>query len=159
MKKALTITLVCSLIIGTTKLSCGQNISDTQKAKIEKEVDSAFHQMIKIAENVNYDLLNIGVDDSRNAGFIVNGQYFAQYDSLISNLKSRAQNLAKQSINVKKEKITVLADNIALLTAFGDSSVELTTGNAFNVRFYWSFVYVKENGAWKVIQSHQSGAR
>ena len=133
-------------------------MTNLQKSKIEKQVDSIFHTLVKAAENVDYDKISLGVDDRYNSGFIVNNSYFTKYDSLINILKANLRSGTKQSITIQNKKITVLSDNIVLLTASGDTNVELNTGQSFNVKFLWSFVYEKINNDWKVIQSHQSRA-
>jgi len=158
MKKKLTITLICLLSLGFIKQSDGQTITNLQKSKIEKQVDSIFHNMIKAAENLDYDKLSTGVNDRYNAGFITNGSYFTNYDSLVSTLKINIQDGARQSITIQREKITVLSDSIVLLTAYGDAKVELNSSQSFNIRFLWSFVYEKIDNNWKVVQSHQSRA-
>lgn len=158
MQKTLTISLICFLIIGFIEQSDGQDITSPQKSKIEKQIDSIFHTMIKAAENLDYDKLSAGVDDRYNAGFITNGSYFTKYDSLVNILKTNIQDGARQSITIQKEKITVLSDRVVLLTACGDTKVELNSGQTFNVKFLWSFVFEKINNDWKVIQSHQSRA-
>ncbi len=156
MKTILTILLITFLSFGFNEQSRGQCLSDMQKSKIEKQVDSIFHTMIKAAENVDYNKISLGVDDKYNAGFIVNGLFYAKYDSMITIFKSNLQSGTKQSIVIQNKKITVLSENIVLLTASGDSNVELPDGQIINVKFLWSFVYEKINNEWKVIQSHQS---
>ncbi len=151
--------LIGFLLIGLVESSDGQTISDQQKTKIEQQVDSLFHNNIVAAERLEYDRLSRGVDDIHEAGFIVNGTYFAKYDSLINSLKARSQRIVKQLITIQKEKITVLSDRIVLLTAFGDTKVEVNDGNTFTANFFWSFVYEKKGNDWKVIQSHQSRIR
>lgn len=99
--------------------------------------------MVKEAENLDYDKISSGVDDKYNAGFIVNNAYFAKYDDLITVLKTNLQTGTKQSITIQNKKITVLSDSIALLTASGDSKVELNREQTFNVKFLWSFVFWK----------------
>ncbi len=158
MKKSLTIILTYILITGFTQQSSGQILTDQQKSKIEKQVDSVFHEMIKAAEKLDYDKLSTGVDDNHHAGFIVNGAYFPKYDSLASLLKTNIRDGARQIITIQKEKISVLADNIALLNAAGFADVELSPSQTFSSKFLWSFVYEKIDGDWKVIQSHQSQA-
>ena len=158
MKRALTIILISFLLLGFNGQSKGQDLTNLQKLKIEKQVDSIFHTMIKAAENVDYDKISMGVDDKYNAGFIVNNSYYTKYDSLIDILKANLRNGTKQSISVQNKKITVLSDSIVLLTASGDTHVALSTGQSFNVNFLWSFVYERINNDWKVIQSHQSRA-
>jgi len=160
MKNAvITISLIGFLIVGFIRQVNGQSMTNQQRAKIEQQVDSTFHTMVKAGERLDYDLLSKGVDDKFHAGFIVNGTYYAQYDSLIATLKNRAQDGARQNITIQKQKISVLSERVVLLTAFGDSKVELTNGNSFTVRFFWSFVYQKENNQWRVIHSHQSISR
>ncbi|HEY4785397.1 MAG TPA: nuclear transport factor 2 family protein [Bacteroidales bacterium] len=158
MKTTLTISFICFLILGFNGQSKGQNLTKLQKSKIEKQVDSIFQTMVKAAENVDYDKISLGVDDRHKAGFIVNNSYFTKYDSLINMLKTNSRSGTKQHIIIQNKKITVLSDNIVLLTASGETNIELATGQSFNIKFLWSFVYEKMNNDWKVIQSHQSRA-
>jgi len=145
--------------MGSVENSIAQSISNPQKRTIEAQVDSVFHDNIKAAERLDYDYLSRSVEDKYRAGFIVNGAYFARYDSLINNLKGRSQRIAKQTITIRKQKITVLSESIVLLTAYGDTNVEVKDGNTFTANFFWSFVYEKTGNSWKVIQSHQSSLR
>jgi hypothetical protein len=158
MKTTVSLALMCFLVLGFNLQLQGQNLTNQQKSKIEKQVDSTFQGMVKAAEYLDYDKISTGVDDKYNAGFIVNNAYFEKYEALIAVLKANLQTGTKQRITIQNKKITVLSDNIALLTASGDSNVELNTGQTFNVKFLWSFVFEKNNNDWKVIQSHQSKA-
>jgi len=159
MKKALAISLTGFLILGLIEFSTGQNITNRQKLKIENEVGTHFHTMVKAAEALDYDRISKGVDDRYHAGFITNDSYYMRYDSLINIFKDRSQGVARQTMTIQKEKITVLSDNIVLLTAYGNSNIDLSSGKSFSVKFFWSFVYKKIDGNWSVIQSHQSNVR
>ena len=159
MKKALTISLICFLVFGLIEKSKAQNTINQQKSVIAQQVDSVFHSMIIAAEKLDYDQLAQGVDDRFQAGFISNNTYYARFDSLITVAKSMVQNVTKQHITIQKEKITVLSDSIVLLTAIGDTEVDLISGNSVTVKFFWTFVYEKINKNWKVVQSHQSNTR
>lgn len=158
MKKTLTILIICILTAGLNGQLKGQNLTNSQKSKIEKQVDSVFLDAVKAAENVDYDKISAGVDDKYNAGFIVNNSYYSKYDTMISILKGNLRSGTKQTITFQNKKITVLSERIVLVTASGNANVELNTGQTFNVTFFWSFVYEKINNDWKVIQSHQSQA-
>ena len=158
MKSTLTILIIYILSVGLNGQLKGQNLTNIQKSKIEKQVDSIFLDMVKVAENVDYDKISVGVDDRYNAGFIVNNSYYSKYDSMISILKANLRSGTKQIITFQNKKITVLSESIVLLTASGNANVELSSGQSFNVNFFWSFVYEKFNNDWKVIQSHQSQA-
>src|SRR5665648_578384 len=84
MSKTSSFALIGVLLFGLIEYSNGQNISNQLKTKIEEQVDSLFHENIIAAEHLEYDQLSKGVDDIHQAGFIVNGSYFAQYDSLMN---------------------------------------------------------------------------
>lgn len=159
MKNSVTVVITGLLLFILIPTSRAQNISLQQKAIIEKQVDSIFTSMVKIAETLNLDKLSTGVDDAHRAGFISGGEYFNSYDSLLLVVKSNSGNLKSQKINIQKQKVTVLSENIVLLSAAGEATAERSNGNTFSVSFFWSFVYEKINGVWKVIQSHQSTTR
>jgi len=159
MSKTSTISLICFILFGFIEQTNGQGISNQQKSTIEKQVDSVFFSMIKAAENFDYDKLAQGVDDNYKSGFIINDTYFIRFDSLINILKNRSLGATNQKITIQKEKITVLSDSIVLLTAFGETTFDTSSGNSNSAKFYWSFVYEKINKNWKVVQSHQSNYR
>jgi hypothetical protein len=137
----------------------GQNHSGQQKTKAEAEVWAIFKMMVKSGEALDYDALSKGVDDQNHAGFIVNNVYYAKYDSLTNLLKGRAGGVSKQTIVFQKQKITAITEDVVLVIAIGDSTVELMNGTQIPLKFYWTFVYQKIDGQWKVVQSHQSGGR
>jgi hypothetical protein len=159
MKKIICISLFFIVVLGFTGQLQGQNLSVQQKDLIENQVDSVFHAMIKAAENLDYDALSKGVDDRYHAGFIINGAYYFNYDSLIHTYTTQTRVVKRQNITLENKKLTVLSENIVLLTASGHTMVDLTSGNSFGAKFMWSFVYEKINNSWKVIYSHQSGNR
>jgi len=156
MKKFIPFLIVFCLLCGLKEPSYGQSLSSQSITLIKNEVDSVFHSAIKAAENLDYDQISKGVSDKYNAGFILNGSYYTTYSSMISVLTSNLQAGAKQKIAIQNEKISVLTPNIVLLTATGNAKVDLNTGQSFTSTFFWSFVYEKINGQWKVVQSHQS---
>ena len=158
MKKIIRISFFCIVLLGFTLKIQGQNISLLQIDRNEKQVDSVFHSMITAAENLDYTVLTRGVDDKYHAGFITNGTYYTNFDTLVSKLWTRLQGVKKQHITVEMQKITELSE-IVLHTASGNLMVDLTSGNSFAAKFMWSFVYEKINNSCKVIYSHPSGNR
>jgi len=157
MKKTAVIFILA--ILGFNFQSHSQPLSPDLITSIEHEIDANFQKMVALAEKLDYDALNQGVDDYHKAGFLVNGNYYTDYATLISAVKLGAQGVSKQKLVLKDKKITVLNEQVALLTASGTSQVNLYDGREFTGDFYWSFVYEKINGEWKVIQSHQSRGR
>ncbi|MFN8207884.1 MAG: nuclear transport factor 2 family protein [Bacteroidales bacterium] len=158
MKNYFTTILLSMLVSGAITSVEGQSLTDAQKAQIEKEIDSAFTLSVKAAETLDYDKIALGVDDRHQAGFITNGRYFADFNSLLQTAKDNATPGLRQQISFQQKKITVLSNSIALLTATGESKLNTSTGTVY-ISFFWTFVYEKIKGDWKVIQSHQSGNR
>lgn len=156
MNKLIIISIFFLLSFGSAIQAEGENLSKKQTELIKNQVDSIFQQMLILAENLDYDELNSGVDDTRGAGFIANNKYYSQYASLIEDLKLNAQGVGQQDITIEEKKTTVLSDKIVLMTVFGVSSAILDDGREISANFHWSFVYEKIDGSWKVIYSHQS---
>ena len=141
MKTTLFISLICYFSFGFIDNVAGQN---QQNLRIERQIDSIFHVMIKAAENLDYDKLTTGVDDRYKAGFITGGLYYAQYDSLIKSIKTKSLGVIGQNITIQKEKITVLSDNLVLITASGITKIDVnkTCGNCNAIESLGIFIIV-----------------
>lgn len=136
---------------------CGQSLFAQNIA--EKQVDSIFTGMIKFAEKLDYDELAKGVDDRYHTGFISGNSYYNKFDDLLTNAKSMSNSVAAQRISLNEKKITSISDDVVLVSASGEAQVEISSGNTFSLKFFWTFVYKRINNEWKVIQSHQSSIR
>lgn len=156
MKNLITKTLICFLFIGFIQITHAQTVKEPTNTRIEKEIDTAFLNLIQAFENFDIEKIALTVDDRHKAGFITNGVYYSQFDSLIADIKAKNPGTLKQKITVQKKKITVLAENIALLSAYGDTKIIVDANNAFTFNLFWTFVFEKIDNKWKVILSHQS---
>ncbi|MGE0019619.1 MAG: nuclear transport factor 2 family protein [Draconibacterium sp.] len=159
MNKLTIISILFLLSFGFVTQAEGQTLSNRQTEQIKNQVDSVFQKMIVLAENLEFNKLSSGVHDTREAGFITNGKYYARYSSLIEDVKNNAQGISHQDISIKEKKITVLSDKIVLMTASGVAKANLNDGRVIAADFQWSFVYEKIDNEWKVIYSHQSTTR
>lgn len=159
MNKQRTIFIAILLVFGFFSQSKGQTLSGRQTEQIKNQVDAVFQQMVVYAEQLDFDKLSSGVDDSWKAGFIANGKYYANYADLINDVKQNAQGLGGQTISVKEKKITVLSEKIVLINVTGISKATIIDGREISANFLWSFVYEKTGEDWKVIFSHQSTSR
>ncbi len=156
MKKICTLLFMIIFAFAFTNARSSQKISPKKINKIKPEIDSIFQVMVSYAEKLYYDSLQFGVDDTRHAGFIIDNTYYSTYDSMISSITSNIGSAKSQQITIEKKIITVLSNRLALLTTTGQSTLTLYSDTSFTYNFYWSFVYEKINGNWKVIHSHQS---
>lgn len=127
--------------------------------KAEKQVDSIFHEMILLAEDLDYDAMSYGVNDKHKAGFIVDGIYYADYATLIETLKEETKCAKNQEITIRYKNIKVLSDNMVLLSATGTSKADLTYGRTYKASFSWTFIFEYTDNQWKVIHSHQANYR
>lgn len=159
MNKLIVISILSLLSFGFITKSEGQTISEKQTVLIKNQVDSVFQKMIALAENLDFDKLSSGVNDTHRAGFVSNGKYYAAYTTLINDVKLLSQGINKQNISIKEKTITVLSDKIVLLTASGTSKAIINDGRELSADFHWSFIFEKFDNYWKVIFSHQSNTR
>lgn len=159
MKKLIIISISFLLTSGFIAQTQGQTLSERQTERIKNQVDSVFQKMVVFAEKLDFNELSSGVNDTHGAGFITNGKYYADYASLIEDVKYNARGISKQDISVKEKKITVLSDKIVLMTVSGVAKANLDDGREIAADFHWSFVYEKIDNYWKVIYSHQSTIR
>ncbi len=92
--------IICFLI----DCSSTQNLAGKQVSRIEQEIDSVFTIMVKAAETLDAQKLQQGVDDRYQAGFITNGAYYTQFDSLMNNFTSRSSGCTPADYIITKEK-------------------------------------------------------
>lgn len=156
MKRLFIILISVLLSFGLSLPAGAQSLTEQKAGLIKNEVDAIFQEMLISAEKLDYDNLSSGVNDTRKAGFIVNGKYYSRYSLLIDDLKLSGQGIDKQDISIKEKNITVLSDKIVLMTVSGVSKATLPDSRIITASFNWSFVFEKVDNSWKVIHSHQS---
>jgi len=131
-----------------------QELTTEQKQKITSEITTLFEGSLKASETFNADMLGSNVDDSLQAGFIIGGQFFRSFETVMADFREKIKGAVSQKMNVVNQKITVLADNAALVTASGTYSMPLEDGRNLTGSFAWTLVCSKVNGSWKIIHSH-----
>lgn len=131
-----------------------QELTAEQKDKITSEITTAFEKSITAAESLNGNLLADCVDDSLQAGFIIDGYFFRSFTEVIADFEKKAIGCKAQKMNVTNKKITILGENSALLTTSGDYSLDLEDGRTLSGKFAYSIVYSKVNGNWKIIHTN-----
>ncbi|RKD90513.1 nuclear transport factor 2 family protein [Mangrovibacterium diazotrophicum] len=156
MKNRSAILISFFLILSVAIPASAQSLTAPEESTIIREIDANFARMLAYGEKLDYDKLSSGVDDSREAGFITNGNFYAQYATLIANMKTAAKGIDRQVFSIREKKITPLSDRLALMTVSGSATIYLADGRELPVNFLWSFVYEKAGDEWKVIHSHQS---
>ena len=131
-----------------------QELTVEQKNKITDEITTAFEKSIRAAENLDGKLLADCVDDSLEAGFIVNGNFFRTFTEVMADFEKNVIGCKAQEMTVANKKITVLGENTALLTVSGDYSLDLEDGRTLPGKFAYTIVYSKVDGVWKIIHAN-----
>lgn len=133
-----------------------QELTADQENKITEEIDQAFIKHMKAGESLDANGLSEGVNDDLKVGFIQNGVYFNDFETVINNFKERSGGVMSQKYTIINKKITILCENAAVLTASGSFIASLTDGRNINGNFAWTIVYSKIGNTWKVIHTHLS---
>ncbi|MDR0794657.1 MAG: nuclear transport factor 2 family protein [Tannerella sp.] len=156
MKRAV---LVIITSLGICLSMYSQGLTNGQKGIITSEISEFFEEHMKAGENLDRNGLSGRVNDTLKAGFIDNGILLNSFDEVMRGFNEGIQGVKSLKYNISNKKITVLADNAALLTASGNTSLALEDGRTFTSGFAWTFVYSKVNDSWKVIHTHMSTPR
>jgi len=144
--------LIASFCISLNTYS--QELTTKQKEDIATEINTLFEASIKAAENLDAKLLADGVDDSLQAGFIINGRFFQTFSEVIADFQKNAKGCLSQKMNIINKKITILEKNAALIAASGNYSLNLEDGRTLTGKFAWTMVYSKVKGNWKIVHTY-----
>ena len=69
--------MICFLFIGLIQITHAQTVKEPTNTRIEKEIDTAFLNLIQAFENFDIEKIALTVDDRHKAGFITNGVYYS----------------------------------------------------------------------------------
>lgn len=155
--KRIVLCLLSGLVIAVSVNA--QALSEEETKMILNEVDAAFREGQKAGENLDADRLSERIDDSLNAGHIVNGVFFSSFDPIMQRVTSNMQGLNSLQYVINDKRITVLSKDAAILAVSGNTNAESDSGEKFSAAFAWTFIYRKVGDQWKVIHSHQSNPR
>jgi hypothetical protein len=147
---------VILILLATAISVSAQKLSEKNKTRILDEIEAVFSDNLKTGESLDADRLSESVDDSPNAGHIMNGVFFASFEPVLQQTKSGMQRLKSLQYEIKNKRITVLSKNTAVAVVSGNATAESFSGQKFTNSFAWTFIYRKTGDQWKVIHSHQS---
>ena len=138
------------LIVG---FACGTNnkpVSDAQKEKIKGEVKEVVNNMIKGAEEANFDMMIEPLYDSPDFVFYTNGLTFNYQDVLA--MKSAFDQVLNQKIIIIDEKYTFLDNSSVIYTSDITSAVNYKDGHSTLLEpEALEFIFKKIDSKWKII--------
>jgi hypothetical protein len=121
-----------------------------------QEVFGAYDRLIASAESLDLDSLFRDVVENDRGALAVNGQLFLTRTSALERTQANFHGIARLHYRVDERHVTMLTADVALLVATGASDVGLVDGRNLSSTFVHTVVFVRRDGAWRVIHSHQS---
>jgi hypothetical protein len=148
------------LLLLVVCISCGTNnkpLSDSQKEKVISEVKPVAGEIIKGAQEVNFDLIDSLTYDSPDYTYINGGKVYS-YKEIIDGFKPVFAALSNQKATIASEKYAVLDKSTVLYTVVARWEMNFKDGHSI-VQEPWvsQFLFKKIDGKWKVVSTIDSG--
>lgn len=128
----------------------------TSPADVPSQVLAAHDASVAAAEARNLPQLFAGLADNDTDAIILNGRLISTKAELMANTRQNFRGLAKVKYAFDSRHVTVLGPDAALLVVTGNVLATTDQGETFSRPFAHSLVYIRQNGAWRVLHSHQS---
>jgi hypothetical protein len=140
--------------------ACGKNngpLSDSRKEKVISEVKPVVNEIIKGAEDVNFDLLMGSAYDSPDYTYINGGKVYS-YKDLTEGFKPVFASMSNQKMTVISEKYAVLDESTVLYTLTAKWEMNFKDGHSV-IQEPWvnQFLFKKVDGKWKTMSTLESG--
>lgn len=126
---------------------------------IEAEIRAVHAEMRATAEKRDAAALLAFVLDTSTPPIVENGQVAATHAAALERTDRGLRGLTSVSYTYTRDHITVLSPTAALWVAEGTASAGLPDGRQISAPFAESVVFVKRDGAWKVLHAHRSSPR
>ena len=123
---------------------------------VEKAVLKAHHEMKVAAEALDADSFFSFILDEARGPVIQDGRLFSSRAEAFAVVERGFEGVARVERVYESEDVTVISDEAALLTGNGTSTVTLGDGRRLSGPFAVSLVFVRRDGAWKVLHGHYS---
>jgi hypothetical protein len=125
----------------------------------ESEIRRVHADMRAAAEQRDAAALFAFVLDTATPPIIENGAIAATHAAALERTERGLRGLASISYAYARDSITVLSPTTALWVAEGTAQAGLPDGRQISAPFAESIVFVRRDGAWKVLHAHRSSPR
>lgn len=151
--------VIIALFIFGAARCFGGDVTADRSAEIKAQVVAAYDQSIAAAEALDLDSLFGALGNNDNGALIANGRMFLSRTEVIDSTRTNFQGIRALKYEVGPRRVTVLSPTAALLVTNGTLNGETVDGARFTRSFAHTVVYVRENGRWLVLHTHQSNPR
>lgn len=155
---------VFSLLCASLLLSCGQSADTAHRDILEAGEEDQIKKEIRAHMEVVMDGLLTNDPEklfrdfwrSDSVSFYLNGMEMKGYDQIIDGFSQGMTTRKNTAIELTDESVMVLGRNAAMhLTGFTNEMI-MTNDSVVKVAGYWSAVFKRINGEWKVVHVHES---
>lgn len=159
MKKVILFSVVLatmSFLINSCAKNTNTELTDEQKATIEKEVKDETTKLVSTRSQLNFDTYKVFFsEDEFISAVLIRGYiptYSAWKDSIVVGFARRTQHKAE----LQDVRVTVLAKDLAIVTTLENWENWYKNGNNSKSKGVTSILWKKEQNIWKIIYYHQS---
>jgi len=122
---------------------------------IEKAILETHDKIIAAAEKQDADALFGYILDNEKTVIIQDGRLFTRQQAL-DMIKESYTGTAKIEYSFEQRLVNVLSPTTAILTAAGNVTVTLESGESFSTQFANTSVFTLQEDGWKIIHGHHS---
>ncbi len=112
--------------------------------------------MTQAANRLDADAFFSYILDTDEGLIVQDGEIFRTRQEALDAVKRGFAGLAKVERRFEEPHVTVISPEAALLVANGTTVATLRDGRAFERRFAVSLLFVRRDGAWKLLHGHYS---
>lgn len=157
-------TLMICAIFTLVLLGCNRGGHHEEQMQITPEETEAVKSEIKALMAVVIEGLETNDPDklfrdfwrSDSASFYLNGMAMQGYDEIIGGFSQGMESRQNTKITLTSEEIMVLSPEVAMHLAEFTNDMIMENDSIVALKGYWSAVFKKIDGQWKVVHVHES---
>lgn len=139
---------------GAEEAAAPAELTEADRLALTDTLLEAHGRLVAAAEAVDADGVLAMFD--ADARVIIDGEVLA-FDVLAERVRRTYDQLDHQDLSWHPAEVTVLSPNAVAMTIGGRAVVVGSEGDTLmNAPVAWTEVFVRRDGAWKIVQAHQS---
>lgn len=142
--------------VGATASSRGPTALGPQQEDVEATIRAVHRQMQTAAEKLDATELYAYVLETDTPPIVEDGVLLESHAAALANTRGGLGALSRLSYKYRRNSVTLLAKDAALWVADGVATATLQDGREVLAPFAESIVFVRRDGAWKVLHAHRS---
>lgn len=137
-------------------LPLGTGTGGAAEAEVERAVLDVFARATRAARARDVEQLFSHMLETEKGSIIQNGRFVATRQQALDQTAQSMRGIRAIDYTWNRRHVTVLSPTAALLTLEGESTATTEQGETLRTPFCQSIVFVRTDGQWKIVHSHQS---